>query len=80
MKLNNTVCRGSLIVHNGVGYVALRLETAMLLSHPTKQAWKVILMADLKAGRVIGCNRFLRDEDVDMFFPGPVVPLPDCIR
>jgi hypothetical protein len=80
MKLDNTVCRGSLIFHNGIKYVALSLENAMLLSNPTTQAWRVIPVEDLKAGRVIGFNRFLRDEEVDMFFPGVVFPLPDYIR
>ena len=80
MILDDTVCRGSLIIQNEVRYVVLGLMTTpkgVMFGASTE--WKVIPVEDLKAGRGAGFSRFLEHEEVDFFFGGVVWPLPDYI-
>lgn len=82
MRLDDTVCRGSLIVHRGVTYVvlgkgALRDERS---SRPYASGWRVRDITSITDRAVIACiHTVAKDAEVDAFFPGDVFPLSEFI-
>ncbi|MHB0965307.1 MAG: hypothetical protein ACYC36_02525 [Bellilinea sp.] len=90
MKLDDSVCRGSLIIHKGVRWVVIGdgVFTENTLSkwngstHKQFLGWRVILADDLeKAEITVGdLTTFKRYEEVDMFFPGVAYQVPYFIR
>ncbi len=91
MKLDELVCRGTLIIHKGERLVVLgpgvhvaNTPSAHLGRYMTQQrfGWRVMSADQFKpdAIRVCEMRTIDKEEDVDMFFPGSVYPLPDYIR
>ena len=73
MKLDDTVCRGSLIIHKGESYVVTGRSSVWLdwvcLHTPKDGVW------------IIDGFMHLSDADeVDTFFPGAVFEIPDYIK
>jgi hypothetical protein len=78
MKLDDTVCRGSLIIHKGESYVVLgRFE----LSRDVKgSGWKINPTPKEGVWSIAGANWIGLQQEVDTFFPGAVFEIPDYIR
>lgn len=82
IRLDDTVCRGSLIFHKGKRFVVLgRLSTIVLQgSRYGVQTWKIVeVQHDVAEIRVGSVTAIARDAEVDAFFPGCVYELPDYL-
>lgn len=88
MKLDDTVCRGSLIIHNGETRVVTGLLRVM---QPTQQGkFNFSLVNGFKTCRVVNIDGVLdyiidgdgiaTNTEVDSFFPGVCYVLPDYIK
>jgi hypothetical protein len=80
MKLDGTVCRGSLIIHKGETFVVL--GKSKNLADGTGAGWKITPTPKDGEWR-IDATRYLDADDcdeVDTFFAGAVFEIPDYIR
>lgn len=76
MKLDDTVCRGSLIIHKGESYVVL----GAAMTGGLGRMWKLIRTPKDGVWKVDADLRIQADCKVDTFFPGAVFEIPDYIR
>jgi hypothetical protein len=83
MKLDDTVCRGSLVIHQGVTYVVLNTGVYVKRAVNGKAygrgaRWKITATPNEKWA--ISGGHYIDDTvNVDTFFPGEVYPVPDYI-
>lgn len=88
MKLDENVCRGSLISHRGESLVVVGLGVHVQArdgrwGYEITQhfGWRVMSVDQIENGGVIDALRTLdKEQEVEMFFPGEVYALPDYIR
>jgi hypothetical protein len=82
VKLDDTVCRGSLIIHKGESYVVIgRGVQATDMGHQVTpfQTWRIVGVKVAEAGIVADRHQVGCDAEVEMFFPGAVFPLSEFI-
>lgn len=81
MKLDDTVCRGSLIIHKGGSYVVLGVSKYWRVDVKFPVAgWKIIPTPKDGVWCISAFEYADEDCDVDTFFPGAVFEIPDYIR
>jgi hypothetical protein len=88
MKLDETVCRGSLIIHKGQSRVVVGPLRVMQPMQPGEfnfsliNGWKTCRIMDAggSVDFVVDGNGIAHDEEVDSFFPGVAFELPDYIK
>ena len=91
MKLDENVCRGSLIIHKGISYVVIgygvhneQAKVGQMFRGPNIQkfGWRIKPTADFKPDQihVSAVLTINKDEEVEMFFPGVAFELPDYIK
>ena len=89
MKLDELVCRGTLIIHKSERLVVLGPGVHTSLSHGVfggnhtqqRRGWRVIDTSVLEQDIIVIAEMRTvdKEQEVDMFFPGNVYPLPEGI-
>lgn len=87
MKLDELVCRGTLIIHKQERLVVIGPGVRIVARWGTyneqqRSGWRIMSTAQLKAAVILitAIRTVDNKEEVDMFFPGNVYPLPDYIK
>ena len=80
MKLDENVCRGSLIIHHGHSYAVVgKCKATDVFGRVAPiEKWKVVRV-DAEQLIVEG-ETFVQSEEVDCFFPGVAYELPGYIK
>jgi hypothetical protein len=82
MKLDGTVCRGSLIIHKGETYVVLAVGygSTKALHETERKARKITPTPKDGKWHILSMRYIDEGADVDTFFGGAVFEIPDYIR
>lgn len=91
MKLDDTVCRGSLIIHKedrlvvlgpGVHKTSSKYTFGSRLHTQQRFGWRVMEVSRLTGAEILvdSVRTIDKEEEVDTFFPGAVFEIPDYIR
>ena len=78
MRLDDTVCRGSLIIHKGESYVVLGMSKPW--ADGTGAGWKITSTPREGEWFIASTQYVNKTDEVDTFFPGAVFEIPDYIK
>ena len=81
MQLDETVCRGSLIIHCGISYaVVSERPESYSKGMVSFRGWAILPTADIASGVIAERIHVSENEEVNMFFPGVAFAIPDYIK